>query len=130
MYRTFATASQLIPSSSSSNAFARRVRRVSAFPSRTSAMRSSRVVVSRKLARIMPLTRITPPYPGKRFFVQLLNRGILHPKGRPPAVSHAFEVEGNRDARGLLVGFPHAGGVDLWDKSCLIPSIIADRGCP
>src|SRR5271166_2524848 len=66
-----------MPSSSSSNAFARRVSRVSAFPSRTSAMRSSRVLGSRKPPRIMSTTRIASPGPGKPFFANRWNRGIV-----------------------------------------------------
>src|SRR5580765_6346496 len=65
-----------MPSSSSSNAFARRVSRVSAFPSRTSAIRSARMLGSRKPPRIMPPTRIACRDNGKRFFAYLRNRGI------------------------------------------------------
>src|SRR5262249_1728565 len=64
-----------MPSSSSSNAFARRVRRVSAFPSRTSAIRSARVPGSRKPPRIIPLQESLDPAPAS-FFVNRWNRGI------------------------------------------------------
>src|SRR5262245_32491398 len=64
-----------MPSSSSSNAFARRVRRVSAFPSRTSAIRSARVPGSRKPPRIIPLQESLAPAPAS-FFVNRWNRGI------------------------------------------------------
>src|SRR4051794_10294138 len=66
-----------MPSSSSSNAFARRVSRVSAFPSRTSAIRSARMLGSRKSPRIMPQTRIACRDNGKPFFAYLRNRGIV-----------------------------------------------------
>src|SRR5262249_32395817 len=64
-----------MPSSSSSNAFARRVRRVSAFPSRTSAIRSARVPGSRKPPRIIPLQESLAPAPAS-FFINRWNRGI------------------------------------------------------
>src|SRR5207253_5039980 len=60
-----------------SSALARRVSRVSAFPSRTSAIRSSRMLASRKPPRIMPPTRIASRHTRKRFFAYLGNRGIL-----------------------------------------------------
>src|SRR5262245_18338408 len=64
-----------MPSSSSSKAFARRVRRVSAFPSRISAIRSARVPGSRKPPRIIPLQESLAPAPAS-FFVHRWNRGI------------------------------------------------------
>ena len=63
----------------SSSALARRVRRVSAFPSRTSAIRSARMLGSRKPPRIMHPTRIACRDNGKPFFAYLRNRGILRP---------------------------------------------------
>src|SRR4029077_19315258 len=65
-----------MPSSSSSNAFARRVSRVSAFPPPPSAIRSDRMLGSRKPPRIMPPTRIACRDNGKPFFAYLRNRGI------------------------------------------------------
>jgi hypothetical protein len=50
---TFAIASQLVPSSSSTSALARRARRLTAEPSRASAIRSCRDAASRKPGQIM-----------------------------------------------------------------------------
>ncbi len=70
-------AAQLIPSSSSSNAFARRVSRVSAFPSRTRPIKPARIAGSRKPPRIMSATRIISTGPSKPFFAYRWNRGIV-----------------------------------------------------
>jgi hypothetical protein len=51
-YSTFATASQLMPSSTSSSALARRAKRCAAEPSRVSSIRACRDALSRKPGRI------------------------------------------------------------------------------
>ena len=52
-YSTLATASQLMPSSSKTRAFARRAKRCATEPSRISSIRSCRDLMSRKPARII-----------------------------------------------------------------------------
>src|SRR5262245_59429864 len=109
-----------MPSSSSSNAFARRVSRVSAFPSRTSAIRSARMLGSRKPPRIMPPTRIPCRHNGKPFFAYLRNRGIAARRQPVPElvevvreisleVCNRLVVDACRSLIGsyALVRFPH-----------------------
>src|SRR5262245_27573016 len=84
-----------MPSSSSSNAFARRVSRVSAFPSRTSAIRSARMLGSRKPPRIMPPTRIACRHNGKPFFAYLRNRGIPYLRARKQRTDQVCQTIAN-----------------------------------
>src|SRR5262245_38900885 len=80
-----------MPSSSSSNAFARRVSRVSAFPSRTSAIRSARMVGPRKPPRIMLPIRIRLP-PQRQAIFRLSAESRYSYLARETSV-HLTEVE-------------------------------------
>src|SRR5262249_47592153 len=105
-----------MPSSSSSNAFARRVRRVSAFPSRTSAIRSARVPGSRKPPRIIPLQESLDPAPAS-FFVNRWNRGI-HLRLENPKIGGVddAEVVGDRIAEDSPV-FRHLLAQEMQNRS-------------